>query len=150
MRGRYCLRPLTWPVEVGQVGPQAAVDGVKWPLEHKAHQWRSDPAEPLPQWLEVDFARPVTLNTVYLTFDTNISGRFPTAKQGAEITAQDYRLLYRAADAWKPAFEEKGNWRRFRRHRFPPVTTDRIRLEILKARGGSQARLYEIRAYHEE
>ena len=40
-------------------------------------------------------------------------------------------------------------WRRFRRHSFDEITTDKIRLEIQKAENGDEARLYEIRAYHE-
>ncbi|MDH7570185.1 MAG: discoidin domain-containing protein, partial [Armatimonadota bacterium] len=155
MRGSYAIRPFGTPVHLGNAGPSAALDGLKWPEAKECHQWRSDPAQGLPQWLEVDFGRPVTLNTVYLTFDTNIFGRFPSTTPGAEVTAEDYRLLYASgAEAktepeWKVAFVEKGNWRRFRRHAFPEVTTSRIRLEILAARNGNEARVYEIRAYHE-
>jgi hypothetical protein len=50
---------------------------------------------------------------------------------------------------WKIVFEESGNWRRFRRYKFPLVSTSKIRLEILKAKNSEQERLYEIRAYHE-
>lgn len=63
--------------------------------------------------------------------------------------AMDYRLLYKEGNKWKVVFEESGNWRRFRQHEFPLISTDKIRLEILKSRNGDQARLYEIRAYHE-
>ena len=70
-------------------------------------------------------------------------------KAGAEVTAQDYRVLYNDGGQWKPAFSEQGNWRRFRRHHFDDVTTDKIRLEILKARNGDEARVYEVRAYEE-
>lgn len=111
---------------------------MKWPSEGEAHQWRSDPAKGLPQWLEADFGRRATLNTVYLTFDTNIFGGMPSRKPGAEVTAQDYRLLYNDDGQWKVAFSEHGNWRRFRRHRFNDITTDKIRLEILKARNGTR------------
>jgi hypothetical protein len=65
------------------------------------------------------------------------------------VTAEHYRVLYRAGDRWKLAFEEKGNWRRFRRHTFRSVETPGLRLEVVSARGGSEARLYEIRAYQE-
>jgi len=148
-RGTYMIKPNGLPRPLGRVGPEAAVDGVKWPFEGESHQWRSDPRRGLPQWLEVNFAKPVALNTVYLTFDTNIFGRFPAGKVGSEVTAQDYRLLYNDGGQWKVAFSEKGNWRRFRRHRFSDITTDKIRLEILKAINGNEARLYEIRAYKE-
>ena len=149
MRSRYMMRPLGAPMPLGSVGPEAATDGLKWPLEGEIHQWRSDPAKGLPQWLEVDFGRPVALNTAYLTFDTNMYGRFPSREPSAHVTAQDYRVLCHRDGAWEVACEAKGNWRRFRRHRFPRVTTDKLRLEILKARGAPEARLFEIRAYDE-
>ena len=47
------------------------------------------------------------------------------------------------------AVEAEGNWQRSRRHRFLRVTTARLRLEILEARGVDEARLYETRAYDE-
>ncbi len=147
--GLYAIRPLSRFQELGNVGPSAAVDGLKWPLAGEGHQWRSDATQGLPQWLEIDLGRQVALNTVYLTFDTNIYGRFATARPGAEVTAQDYRLLYRVGNDWRQACSEQGNRRRFRRHRFATVTTDRLRLEITAARNGQEARVYEIRAYHE-
>jgi hypothetical protein len=39
-----------------------------------------------------------------------------------------------------------GNWQRLRRHRFPPVTTRRLRVEVQATNGDSTARVYEIRA----
>ncbi|MCX7826775.1 MAG: FAD-dependent oxidoreductase, partial [Verrucomicrobiae bacterium] len=147
--GSYMIKPNGLPRPLGRVGPEAAVDGVKWPFEGQCHQWRSDPRRGLPQWIEVDFGKPMTLNTIYLTFDTNIYGRFPSDKAGSEVTAEDYRLLYNDAGHWKVAFTEKANWRRFRRHQFTEITTDKIRLEVLKAINGNEARLYEIRAYKE-
>ena len=149
MGSRYAVKPLGAPTPLGNVGPEAAIDGLKWPLEGELHQWRSHPAKGLPQWLEVDFGKQATVNTVYLTFDTSIYGGFPTRQPGAHVTAKHYRLLYDEGGAWRTAFEEEANWRRFRRHRFPAVITSKLRLEILKSRGADEARLYEIRAYDE-
>ncbi len=147
--GVYALKPFVSSRRLGDVSPQAALNGLKWPLGGEGNLWRSDPAQGLPQWLEVDFGRSVTLNTVYLTFDTNMSGRFPPKRPGAEVTVEDYRLLYDKNGTWEVAFAEEGNWRRFRRHHFSPITTPKIRLEVLKARNGNEARVYEIRAYNE-
>jgi hypothetical protein len=149
VHGSYMIKPCGTPRALGRVGPEMAIDGVAWPSEGQCHQWRSDPGKGLPQWLEVDFGKTAPLNMVYLTFDTNIFGRFPARKPGTEVTAQDYRLLYSDGGQFKLAFSEQGNWRRFRRHQFSDITTDKIRLEILNAVNGNEARLYEIRAYKE-
>ena len=92
----------------------------------------------------------IMLNAIYLVFDTNISGRFHDAESSIEVTAEDYRLMYNDGGTWRVAFSEDGNWRRFRRHQFAPINTDKIRLEISKAKNGNQARLYEIRVYYED
>ncbi|MBI5396567.1 MAG: FAD-dependent oxidoreductase [Verrucomicrobia bacterium] len=149
VHGSYVIKPSGTPQKLGRTGPAAAVDGAAWPLGDECHQWRSEPAQKLPQWLEVDFGKPQKLNTVYVTFDTNIYGRFPVSKPGAEVTAEDYRILYNDGGQWKVAHEEKGNWRRFRRHAFGEIVTDKLRLEVMKAKNGAEARLYEIRAYKE-
>ncbi len=147
--GSYVMKPVGTPIPVGEAGPACVIDGWAVPGPEGHRQWRSDPARGLPQWIEVDFGKPTRLNTVHVIFDTNIYGRFPSGKPAGEITAEDYRILWNDGGAWKAACEEKGNWRRFRRHNFPAVTTDRIRLEILKAANGDQARVFEIRAYLE-
>ncbi|NQT85808.1 FAD-dependent oxidoreductase, partial [bacterium] len=147
--GRYSMRPFAAVMPLGDAGPAAAVDGLKWPLGGQSHQWRSDPDKALPQWIEVDFGKPVALNTVYLTFDSHIYGRSPVRDAGAHVTAQNYRILVQADGAWKIATEARGNWRRFRRHGFLKVTTTKLRLEVTRSRGDDEARLYEIRAYDE-
>lgn len=144
---RYVMKPWASPVQLGCTGPEAAVDGLKWPLKGEAHQWRSAPG--LPQWLEVDFGKPTAVNAVYLAFDTNIYGRFPTGKPAGEVTVRDYRVLAHVNGEWRPVAEAKDNFRRFRRHGFDAVTADKLRLEVTAARAGNEARLYEIRAYKE-
>ncbi|NUQ02059.1 MAG: discoidin domain-containing protein [Armatimonadetes bacterium] len=134
---------------LGEAGPEAVIDGLKWPMANGFHQWRSDPREGLPQWLAVEFAQAVAVNTVYLTFDTNIYGRFPTAQPGAEATARDYRVLAQVAGEWREVVRAAGNWQRFRRHRFPEVTATALKLEITAATPRAEARVYELRAYRE-
>jgi len=148
--GLYALKPYTSFRALGNVNPDSALNGLKWPLAGEGNLWRSDPEKGLPAWLEIDFGKPVTLNTVYLTFDTNIYGRFPVGTPGTEVLAEDYRVSCHLGDnTWAVVVNETGNWHRFRRHQFPTVTTDRIRLELLKATNGTEARVYEVRAYEE-
>jgi hypothetical protein len=148
--GLYALKPYTSFRSLGNVSPESALNGLKWPLAGEGNLWRSDPAQGLPAWLQIDFGKLVTLNTVYLTFDTNIYGRFPVGTPGTECLAEDYRVSYHLGDnVWEVVVNETGNWHRFRRHQFPAVTTDKLRLEVLKARNGNEARAYEVRAYEE-
>jgi hypothetical protein len=150
VEGLYALKPYSSSRSLGNVDAESAANGLKWPLAGEGNLWRSDPAKGLPAWLEIDFGKPTSLNTVYLTFDTNIYGRFPVGTVGTEILAEDYRVLVHRGDSiWEAVVEETGNWHRFRRHAFEATTTDKLRLDILRARGGFEARVYEVRAYQE-
>ncbi len=148
-RGSYLVRSVGIPVYVRGCGAESAVDGRIVPEEGHAGQWRSDPDQPLPQWIEVDFGRPVDLNVVHLIWDTNIFGRFPSADLAGAATAREYRLLAATDTGWTELARERDNWRRFRRHTFPTVTTRCLRVDVRSTLGAPQARLYEIRAYHE-
>ena len=147
--GVYLTRPRAMIGQLGNLSASAAVDGLKWPLPDGGHQWRSDRAQGLPQWLEVDLGGPHELNTVYLTWDTDLFGRSPSPQPGTSCTATHYRVLAHVGDQWRVVAEEPANWRRFRRHTFAAVTADRLKIEVLAARNGQEARLYEVRAYRE-
>jgi len=43
----------------------------------------------------------------------------------------------------------KDNYQRHRQHRFKPITTSRLRLEVSATNGSPEARVYEIRVYQE-
>ncbi|MCX7819253.1 MAG: FAD-dependent oxidoreductase [Kiritimatiellae bacterium] len=148
--GSYLVRPVGIPHRMRGGGAAAAVDGWGVPEGDQLHQWRSDRRALLPQWLEVEFPRPVELNVVHLTWDTDIFGRFPSPEPRAAATAKEYRVLAEVGGGqWRELVHETENWRRFRRHAFAPVIARRLRVEVAAARGAPQARLYEIRAYRE-
>jgi len=80
----------------------------------------------------------------------HIFGRFPSVDPSGAATAADYRLFARAEGRRIPLADEKGNWRRFRRHEFAETAAQGLRLEILRAEGRPEARWYEIRAWRNE
>jgi hypothetical protein len=148
-RGAYLVRPIGCPQPLPPCPASLAVDGWSVPEHENRHMWRSDPTQPLPQWIELQWPQPVRFNTVHLVFDTNIYGRRPVADPGTSSCARSYRVLIRDGERWTPVVEVDDNWRRFRRHTFRMVETEAMRLEILDAIGAQEARLYEIRVYQE-
>lgn len=148
-QGSYLVRPIGIPEQIRGCIAAAAVDGRTVPDRQHTGQWRSDPVVPLPQWLDVIFEQPVVLNVVHVIWDTNIFGRFPSADPASAATAREYRILASTESGWTELAHETDNWRRFRRHTFPKVTTRCLRVEVRSSLGVPQARLYEIRAYCE-
>lgn len=101
-----------------------------WP-----NAWRPAPDQPLPQWVELDFGREVTFNTVHVSFQTR------------EHRATAFRVEVPQGGAWHSVAEVSGNAQRRRVLCFEPVKTDRLRLVITEAK--PEMGVCEIRAYHE-
>ena len=141
-RGTHCLRvePASSPFE-----PDSVLNGISRP-DGWPNIWISDPAQPLPQSLTIDFGSPHTLATVLLTFDTDLNRLVDFGP--ARSCVRDYVLSAQAPDgSWTELARVEGNHQRRRTHAFPPIDTRLLRLDVLATHGTPTARLYEIRAY---
>lgn len=131
--------------------PQNVVNGVARPVGKKTNLWMSDPNQPMPQWIELDFGKPQTFNRVYLTFDTNVNLRHRdlSGVKFVPESARDYRLEVAQESGWQVLADVKENYQRRRMHQFKPVTTSKLRLTVLATNGDPSARVFEIRVYNE-
>ena len=137
--------PLTYEMDYR---PENVTGGVARIVERTTNLWASDPAEPMPQWIELEWPRPVTLNTVYLTFDTDLNAPHHTVPLVPQ-TVRDYRLSYCGGNTWKTLATETENFQRRRVHRFDPIQASKLRLTVEATNGDRLAKVFEIRAYHE-
>lgn len=130
--------------------PGSAITGANRP--HTAvNLWRSDPGQPLPQWLQLAWPAPHTLAFVELTFPGHLLRELhatPPFFRDPQ-TPRDYTLEVRTNDgAWREVLAVKGNYQRHRCHVLPePVSTDQLRVVIHATNGDPSAAIYEIRAY---
>ncbi|MCD6286755.1 MAG: hypothetical protein J7M39_12660, partial [Anaerolineae bacterium] len=91
-----------------------------------------------------------TFDEVHLTFDNLTALRHDNPWESGErvlpCLVKAYRLEVWRDDGWHTWVEEECNIHRIRRHRLPPATTTRLRLQILAThREGESARVYQIR-----
>jgi hypothetical protein len=129
--------------------PAQFVNNGKIRLTEKAmNLWASDPELPLPQWIELTWDTPVTINTVLLTFDTDLNHRWHDVPRVPQCV-RDYEIIAHVDGRWRVVASEEGNFQRHRAHRFPAVTTSRLRVNVDATNGDPSARIYEIRAYNE-
>jgi hypothetical protein len=129
--------------------PENVLNGWTRPLDGKNNMWMSSAQQNVPQWIQLDFKKPVQCNTVYCIFDTDLN---PNAWDSGAIPkncAKDYRLECRINGTWTAVAEVRNNVQRFCPHRFPDVKTDAVRLTVLATNGIRCARLFEIRVYNE-
>lgn len=145
-------------------GPQNAINGLTRPLDENmemwigkvpGNMWISDPNEQMPQWLELDLGENRKLNSVYLTFDTNlktkryVSWKFSPDERMPPECARDYRIQYHDGKDWITVAEATNNYQRRRIHRFPTIESSKLRVVVDQTNGDSSARVFEVRVYNE-
>ncbi|MDF3058699.1 MAG: hypothetical protein K0R17_2914 [Rariglobus sp.] len=130
-------------------GPEQAVSGVFRP-HRSTNLWRSDPAQPLPQSLQLAWKTPQRVAQVELTFPGHLLREihaYPPFFRDPQ-TPRDYAIEAWIDGTWREVHVEKGNFQRHRRHALrEAVTTDRIRILVHATNGDPSAALYEIRVY---
>lgn len=115
----------------------------------EVHQWSAA----APAWIELRWERPQRIREVQITFDSGFKRQLTLSAADAQNvnlvrapqpeTVKDYRVLC----GGRPVAEVKGNFQRLVRHRFEPVETQSVRLEVESTNGDPLARVFEIRCY---
>ncbi|MFO7975965.1 MAG: FAD-dependent oxidoreductase [Candidatus Hydrogenedentota bacterium] len=128
--------------------PRNVVNGITRIIGNKRNMWASDPYEPFPQWIELDFGEPKRFNAVYLAFDTDLNEKFHTVSLVPQCV-RDYALAVLDDGKWHTLTTVRGNFQRRRVHRFDTITAQRIRVTIHATNGDRSARVFEMRVYDE-
>ncbi len=130
--------------------PANVTNGIARPwIDETANMWESDPAEALPQWIELRLREPAEIGMIQCVFDTDLTVSMPTQRGNPfpKECVRDYTIECNVGGAWKRVAEVRGNFLRLRQHAFEQVQTDRIRLKVEATHGAKTARIIEIRAY---
>ena len=123
------------------------IDGVSRPEGTCTHGWVSDPAQPLPQSIRLDFPKPVTAQEVRLTFDTDLTPARVALNPFPHTLVKAYRVEGFDGTAWRTLADEHDNGLRLRVHRFGACSLSAIRVTVAETWGDASARLFEVRVY---
>jgi hypothetical protein len=150
-RGTYCAKvsPASFPY-----GASNVLSGVTRP-ERTTNLWMSDPNQPMPQWLDLDFGSEVEIASVQITFNVNLDipePEFPYQTGGTPEMpdcVRDYRVECQTAGngEWHVVARGSGNYQQLVRHRFPAAMAKKLRLVVEATAGSPSAQVYEVRAY---
>ena len=134
-------------IAYGGVRPENVVDGVSRPVGTNSHAWVSAPGAVLPQWVCLDFPKPVEVREVRIVFDSDLEFNAWLCRIAEELV-KDY-VLEGSADGktWFVLADEKGNFQRHRIHRFAPVRLKALRLTVVATYGSEEANVFAIRVY---
>lgn len=120
------VTPQPLPFKAGNVNSGAA-----WPLS-MPNLWVSDPDRALPQCVALDFPEPTTIDTVMLSFDTDLNLIASNLREfwRAPTCVRDWRLYATVDGERRLLFEEADNYQRRRTATFAPVTATSIEIEV--------------------
>ena len=110
-----------------------------------SNAWISNPTDPLPRNLTLEFENPEQVDAVELIFDTN--PRIGIKEGVAPECIRDYQISALVDGAWQETVEVSGNYFRRRRHSFPAVSASALRLTVSSTNGDASARVYEFRIF---
>ncbi len=130
-------------------GPDNILSGVTRPHRF-TNLWRSDPARPLPQWIQLEWETPQAIGEVQLTFPGHLLRDhycYPPLFHDP-LCPRDYSIAGFVEDRWIELVRITGNYQRLRRHFFKEsVTTSRLRVTVQATQGDPAASICEIRCY---
>lgn len=143
---------MSFRVEPGQRCYQAenVTNGWTRPY-HQTNLWRSDPSQPLDQWLRLDWPEPVDVQSVELTFPGHLLREYHAYAPFYQDpqTARAYTVeFFTDQGDWEVACRVEGNYQRRRVHQLDKTyRTTSCRTTIHQTNGDPSAAIYEIRCY---
>ena len=135
--------------EIADCTAAQVINGYNRPLDAKRYKWVSDPAESLPQSLDLTWQQAVDIKEVRITFDSDLKHpafsylRLPIVRQ----LVKDYDIDVQVNGEWIKVIEERGNIMRHRIHSMNVSQISRVRITILATYGCASASIVEVRAY---
>ncbi len=113
------------------------------------YAWVSSEDETLPQWICLERDQEMCVNTIHLTFDTDmVNPPMPHVTFGVpETLVRDYIVEAETKDGWVKLAEGKDNLNRCCVHTFDEVATKKVRVTVTESGNHRTARIFEVRLY---
>ena len=130
--------------------PEYVVDGELRPDTDSrkgkcTHAWQADPAAKGPQWLRLDFAKPIEVREIRLVFDSGLTGGAPE-KPRPRTLVRDFVVEGFIDGAWRTLVTVHDNAKRLVVQKVAARELTGLRVRI-DATWGLEARIQEIMVY---
>jgi len=130
-------------------GPHNVISGVTRPHRF-TNLWRSDPALPLSQWLQLEWPEVKALGEVELTFPGHLLREYHAYAPFYRDPQcpKDYEVQVEENEKWRTVVAVQDNYHRHRKHSLPAGTaTGKLRVVVTATNGDPSAAIYELRCY---
>ncbi len=138
----YRISPAQSPFDASQI-----LTGVTRP-HRQTNLWVSDPAQPLPQAIELAWDAPQTVSEVQLVFPGHLIREYHAYApfyRDAQCP-RDYDIEALTGGKWTTVATMRGNYQRLQRHRLAqPVAAQALRVSVIATNGDPSASIYEVR-----
>lgn len=130
-------------------GGSNIISGVTRPYR-STNLWRSDPLQPLPQWVELSWDTKQRVGTVEITFAGHLFREYhaygPLYRDPQCV--KDYRIQAWIDGEWKDVVHVVDNYQRHVRHTLlETIVAEKLRVLIEATNGDPSAAVYEVRCY---
>lgn len=130
-------------------GASNVLSGAARPYDY-TNVWRSDPAQPLPQWVGLQWETPRRIGRVELSFPGHLFREYhgyPPFYRDPQCP-EEYAIEAYANGQWQELVRVSGNYRQRRGHDIPGgVDATRLRVVVYATNGDPSAAVAEIRCY---
>jgi len=138
----YRIAPAQSPFDASQI-----LTGVTRP-HRQTNLWVSDPAQPLPQAIELTWDAPQTVSEIQLVFPGHLIREYHAYApfyRDAQCP-RDYDIEALTGGKWTTVATMRGNYQRLQRHRLAqPVAAEALRVSVIATNGDPSASIYEVR-----
>ena len=140
------------PVEpLANCRAENVINGYSRYLDENEYCWVSDETGGLPQWICLSLPKPTQVNSVHITFDTDMTNNAllrPIVKLPSQV-ATDYIIEAETENGWYEVARVQENFLRKRVHRFNTLVAKKIKITVTGSGDAKTARIYEVRLYNE-
>lgn len=150
-RESHCVLLKEPDIGVANCSASNVINGYGRIVDHERYEWVSEKGAAFPQWIELDLKEKTDINSVYITFDTDMTN--PSCVTPVypypPCLVKDYEAEVFDGKNWIKIADEKDNFRRRRIHRFEKINAEKVRITVKSSVDGIAARIFEVRIYNE-
>ena len=139
-------------IQTANCAAENVINGYSRAKDAVDYEWVSDPAQGLPQWVELKLNRKQPINTIHVTLDTDMTNPAMLApyEPYPHTLVKAYTVEICDGQRWITVARVVDNWMRRLVHTFPTVEATAVRITVTESGDGVTARVFEVRIYNEQ